>query len=148
LIFLYPQAILDEMNHSLEVYHIDSLSPETPQEALLFFSSDGKWLHPLFELEDFLQEKPAPPEALYLKDRIIGKASAMLIIRLGIRKIHAATLSLPAKEFLLFHNAVLSWDLLVDKIACLTEELLRNEEDVEKAWTILKQRAAAGRNIR
>ena len=57
------------------------------------FTSYGKWLHPLFELEDYLAEHPIQPESLLLQDKIIGKAAALLIHRLGFRTVKAGVLS-------------------------------------------------------
>ena len=49
------------------------------------FISNSKWLHPLFELEAYLVEHLIQPENLILQDKIIGKAAALLIHRLGFR---------------------------------------------------------------
>ena len=43
------------------------------------FTSNGTWLHPLFELEDYLAAHSFQPENLILQDKIIGKAAALLI---------------------------------------------------------------------
>ena len=51
--------------------------------VLPVFTSTGKWLHPLFELEDYLVEHGLEPGNLILQDKIIGKAAALLIHRLG-----------------------------------------------------------------
>ena len=56
------------------------------------FTSDGKWLHPLFELEDYLTEHAFQPDKLILQDKIIGKAAAFLIHRLGVRTVKAGLL--------------------------------------------------------
>src|SRR5215467_5424021 len=62
-------------------------------EGTPIFTSHGKWLHPLFELEDYLAEHPIQPENLLLQDKIIGKAAALLIYRLGFRTVKAGILS-------------------------------------------------------
>jgi len=64
------------------------------------FTSYGKWLHPLFELEDFLADHPMQLERLLLQDKIIGKAAALLIHRLGIRTVKAGILSILGEEVL------------------------------------------------
>ena len=51
------------------------------------FTSFGKWLYPLFELEDYLAAHPIQPDTLILQDKIIGKAAALLILRLRFRTI-------------------------------------------------------------
>jgi hypothetical protein len=62
-------------------------------EGTPIFISHGKWLSPLFELEDYLAEHPIQPENLFLQDKIIGKAAALLIHRLGVRAVKAGILS-------------------------------------------------------
>jgi hypothetical protein len=42
------------------------------------FTSFGKWLYPLFELEDYLAEHAFQPENLILQDKIIKKSAPML----------------------------------------------------------------------
>ena len=49
------------------------------------FTIYGKWLYPLFELEDYLANHAIEPDHLILQDKIIGKAAALLIHRLRFR---------------------------------------------------------------
>jgi len=63
------------------------------QDGVPIFTSYGKWLHPLFELDDYLADHPVQPERLILQDKIIGKAAALLIHRLGFRTLQAGILS-------------------------------------------------------
>jgi hypothetical protein len=53
-------------------------------EGTPIFTSHGKWLSPLFELEVYLADHPIQPVWLVLQDKIIGKAAALLIHRLGV----------------------------------------------------------------
>ena len=46
------------------------------KDGVPVFTSIGKWLHPLFELEDYLAEHSLEPRNLVLQDKIIGKAAA------------------------------------------------------------------------
>ena len=64
-----------------------------PHEGTPIFTSFSKWLYPLFELEDYLAEHPIQPENLILQDKIIGKAAALLIHRLGFRTVKAGILT-------------------------------------------------------
>ena len=64
-------------------------------EGTPIFTSRGKWLHPLFELEDYLAEHAFQPENLILQEKIIGKAAALLIHRLRFRTLQAGILSRP-----------------------------------------------------
>ena len=67
---------------SLELYHNGSV----------VFSSHSRWLHPLLELEEFLKSGP-PASECRLRDRVVGRAAALLEVRLGLRVVHAAVLS-------------------------------------------------------
>ncbi len=119
------------MHASLEVYHNDSL----------VFSSDKHWLYPLLDLEGHLPLLKAPPAELNLRDKIVGKASAMLIVRMGFPRLHAEVMSHLASAFLQSHGLSFTYDVLVDRIACRTEELLQDEEDVEAAYRLVRARA-------
>jgi len=105
------------------------------------FSSAGKWLHPLFELEEFLAESGLDPTTLSLRDRIVGKAAALLIARLGIRCVHAGVLSRLGMEVLEARRVTFSWDQLVERIDCQTESALAQVEDLEAAYAWLRKRA-------
>jgi len=109
-------------------------------EVLVFFS-DGKWLYPLFELEDFLATTDHEPGALTVRDKIVGRAAALLLIRLGIREVRAGIMSKPGKEALETHGVSYEYDSLVDLIDCRTEAMLMNEYDPERAYTVLKKQA-------
>lgn len=105
------------------------------------FTSYGKWLHPLFELEDYLAEHPVQPEHLVLQDKIIGKAAALLIHRLGFRTVKVGILSKLGEAVLQCHGIAYTYERLVDRIHCQTEELLVNVEEPEQAYALLKVRA-------
>jgi zinc transport system ATP-binding protein len=110
-------------------------------DSRVVFSSAGKWLHPLFELEDFLAESGLERGALSLRDRIVGKAAALLIVRLGIRRVHAGILSRLGKEVLEAHQVAFTWDQLVEAIACRTESALARVQDADAAYARLRQLA-------
>jgi zinc transport system ATP-binding protein len=105
------------------------------------FTSDGKWLHPLFELEDYLAEHAFQPDNLILQDKIIGKAAALLILRMGFHTVKAGVLSRLGEAVLQRHGIVYSYDQLVDRIHCQTEELLATVEEPEEAYQLVKVRA-------
>ena len=105
------------------------------------FTSNGKWLHPLFELEDYLAAHPIQPENLILQDKIIGKAAALLIHRLGFRIVNAGLLSRLGEAVLQRHGISYTYEQLVDRIHCQTEELLAMVEDPEEAYRLVKVRA-------
>ena len=93
------------------------------------FTSSSKWLHPLFELEAYLAEHPIQPENLILQDKIIGKAAALLIFRLGFRIVKAGILSRLGEAVLLRQGMSYTYEQLVERIHCQTEELLADVED-------------------
>ena len=105
------------------------------------FTSHGKWLHPLFELEAYLADHPIQPENLILQDKIIGKAAALLIHRLGFRTVKAGVLSRLGEAVLYRYGIAYTYELLVDRIHCQTEELLATVEDPEEAYQLVRVRA-------
>ena len=105
------------------------------------FTSYGKWLHPLLELEAYLADHAFEPENLILQDKIIGKAAALLIHRLGFRTVQAGILSRLGEAVLLRHGISYTYEQLVDRIHCQTEELLAPVEDPEEAYRLVKIRA-------
>jgi len=105
------------------------------------FTSYGKWLHPLFELEAYLADLAFEPDQLILQDKIIGKAAALLIHRLGFRTVKAGILSRLGKAVLQRYEIAYSYEQLVDRIHCQTEELLSTVEDPEEAYQLVKVRA-------
>jgi len=116
-------------------------SLELFSDSRRIFSSAGKWLHPLFELEDFLAGSALARDALSLRDRIVGKAAALLIVRLGIRHVHAGVLSRLGLEVFEAQGVKATWEQLVERIACQTESALALVQDPEQAYALLRQRA-------
>jgi hypothetical protein len=109
------------------------------------FTSTGKWLHPLFELERYLHENGLDGAAGEVRDKIVGRGSAFLIARLGVRTVHAGLLSRLGKDVFDRTGISCTWDALIDEIACRTEGILREVTDVEAAYLILEARARAAR---
>ena len=110
-------------------------------EGTLIFISYSNWFHPLFELEDYLTDHPIQPESLILQDKIIGKAAAMLIHRLGFRTVRAGVLSRLGEAVLQRDGIVYTYEQLVNSIHCQTEELLAQVEEPEVAYRLVKVRA-------
>jgi hypothetical protein len=107
----------------------------------LIFYSDAKWLHPLFELEKFLSTNNYEPANLIVKDKIVGRAAALLQVYLGIRTIKAGIMSEIGREVLEKFEVKYEYEKLVDQIQCRTEEMLKDEYDPEKAYKTLKELA-------
>lgn len=118
------------MTHTLEVYH----------ENQLVFYSDNHWLHPLFELEQFLLKSTLDPSQLILKDKIIGRAAALLMVRLKISEVYGKQMSKPAEEVLKHFGIRYSYGEMLDKVACATENLLWNELNPAKAYDLILAR--------
>ncbi|MBN1925793.1 MAG: DUF1893 domain-containing protein [Prolixibacteraceae bacterium] len=107
----------------------------------IIFTSHGKWLYPLFELEDFLAEKNMHAGDLILQDKIAGKAAAFLIVRLGFKKVHIILASQGAAEIFNRFDIDFTYEKLVPKIQCKTEEIVKGDETVEEVWQMLRRRA-------
>jgi len=105
------------------------------------FTSHGKWLYPLLELEAYLADHAFAPDHLILQDKIIGKAAALLVHRLGFRIVKAGVLSRLGEAVLQCHGIVYTYEQLVERIHCQTEELLSTVEDPEEAYQLVKVRA-------
>jgi hypothetical protein len=128
-----PEVLRND--NSLELYH----------GSRLVFASMGKWLHPLLDLERALSGIAMPAAELHLVDKIVGRAAALLIVRLGIRSVHALLLSRLGKEIFEKRGVHVSWEHLVDRIDCATEELLKSVDDEEEAHALIAERAADSR---
>jgi zinc transport system ATP-binding protein len=107
----------------------------------VLFTSVGKWLHPLFELEQFVKAEDLDARRGEIRDKVVGRGSAFLIVRLGVRKVHAGILSLRGKDVFDRAGVTCTGDQLVDRIACSTEDILRDITDPEAAYGILSERA-------
>ncbi len=105
------------------------------------FTSTGNWLHPLFELEDFFKKHDYPREKCIIFDKIIGKAAAMLMVRLGLRQVYAGIISSLAEEVFSRFGVSYSAGMFIERIQCATEESLKNIDDPNEALLILKRRA-------
>ena len=93
------------------------------------------------ELEAYLADHAFQPAKLPLQDKILGKAAALLIHRLGFRTVNAGVLSRLGEAVLQRHGMAYTYELLVDRIRCQTEELLATVEDPEEAYRLVKVRA-------
>ena len=116
------------MEHTLEVY----------LDGEVIFYSDGKWLHPLFELENFLMQQNYDPASLIIKDKIVGRAAALIEVYLGFKSVRAGMMSELAKEVLDHFQIDYAYEKLVDRIQCRTENLLENEYDPKKGYEWIK----------
>lgn len=123
---------------------------ERPQETAslrvldggrVVFSSWGRWLYPLFDLEEFLEQSSLSPARLHVEDKIIGRAAAFLIVRMGLHSVHGSTMSRLATGVLRAHSVAYSYATLVNRIECRTEGLLEGVDEVETAYSLVRERA-------
>jgi len=105
------------------------------------FVSDSNWIHPLFELESFLATSSLRPEVLQVRDRVVGRAAALVQVFLRLGSVHAVLLSEGGRTVLEAHGVPFTFETLVPRIGCQTEELLAEELDPERAYRLLRQRA-------
>jgi zinc transport system ATP-binding protein len=115
------------------------------RDGMVIFTSGGRWLHPLFELERFLRERGEDGSGCEVRDKVVGRGSAFLLVRLGVRAAHAELLSRLGRDVLERAGVAATWDTLVERIQCATESLLERETDVEAAYALLAERAARAR---
>jgi len=119
------------MKNSLEVYYDDNM----------IYSSNGKWLHPLLQLKTFLDNHDYEIRNILIKDKIIGRAAALIIIFLGIQRCYGEVVSELAIDVLKKHQINFEYGSIVDHIQCKTEDILRDEFDAEKAFNMIMARA-------
>jgi hypothetical protein len=111
-------------------------------DGVVLFSSAGRWLHPLFELERFLAARDIDASRAVIRDKVVGRGSAFLIVRLGVRTVHAGVLSRLGRDVLDRAGVACTWDALVQEIECRTEGILREVTDPGEAYRILAERVA------
>ena len=124
------------MEHSFEVY----------QDQRLIFYSDEHWLYPLLSFETFLEKSRMHSEELLIKDKIVGKAAALLLVRLNIKNVHAVMLSELGEAVLKQWDISYTYQNLVERIDCQTENILLEVNDPGKAFQIIKARIQHSRN--
>lgn len=113
----------------------------------LIFSSSGKWLIPLFELEEFLKTYKGEKNNLSAHDTAIGKAAAVLMVRMGILRIHANLASILSKNFIEDVNKnkdkkiIFSYATIVERLLCATEDELAEKTDINEMYFLLRKRS-------
>ena len=106
------------------------------------YVSDLPGLRPLM---NWLHQSPEIFEGSYVIDKVVGKASAMLLTYGGARKIHGKLMSRPADEFLTAHGIEHTYDVLTDYILnqdqsdmCPMEKRVKDLKEPEEAFAVLK----------
>ena len=99
------------------------------REEKELFSSNKPWLYPLLDLTEHLARTRETVGDCTLYDKIIGRAAALLIVRLGIRTVQTDVLSSRAVSvFDTFHISY-SATSIVERIDCRTEDILADVSD-------------------
>jgi len=125
----------------MESVPVQEISLQVSVEGKVIFQSCGHWLIPLFDLEDYLKEHSMDMSRAEIRDKIIGKASALLIVRLGAGNVHGDVASKLAVSVLENAGIPFTFDKLVERIDCQTEEILLDIDDPNTAYEILCKRA-------
>lgn len=120
---------------------LETASLQVIVDDKVVFQSYGKWLYPIFDLEDHLIEASIKLDDAIVHDKVIGKAAALLLIRLDPAYIHGEVMSDLAINTLTKFNRKFSYNQRVARIACQTEEILLAVDDPELAYEILCKRA-------
>ena len=111
------------------------------KEGEVFCSAIGKGVKPLLELystyEDDLKE-------LELLDKVIGKAAAVVTVKMGIKKVYTPVITKAGLAFLKNNNIEVEYDEEIEYIEnrdktgmCPMEKTLLNYENVDKAYIAL-----------
>lgn len=109
------------------------------------FTSGRPWLHPLLDLTAFLVGRTVPLADCLLYDKIIGRAAALMIVRLGIGEVHTDLISRRAIPVFEEHGVRWQGRTVVDRIDCQTEDLLADEHDPQIAYRVIRARGIAAR---
>jgi len=120
-------------------------SLEVLNKGIPVFKSGGKWLYPLFELESFLETeregRKLDRKELLLHDKIAGRAAAALICRMGLVRCHIDLVSRPALETFEANGVICTYDGVVDRIQCRTEEIIDSGMHLDEIYRMLRRRA-------
>lgn len=86
-------------------------------------------------------------KGLCVADKIVGKASAMLLVLSGVKEVNAVVLSKAGKSILDKYNIEYSYEELTEYIVnrkgdgmCPMEETVKDIEDLDLAYTELKEK--------
>lgn len=115
----------------------EQISMQLFSQDLLVFSSQGKWLYPLFEAESFLSQHHYEKKTLSLHDRVAGQAVAALCSHLGIGRVHADLMSRLALDAFARYGIEATYARLVPALQCRTESLIDSSMSVEEIHRML-----------
>lgn len=128
---------MDPLTH--ELTDSDTLNIFNGNE--LIFTSRGNWINPLFEADEFFKSSTIKYDNLMAHDTAGGKAAAALMIRFNIKRVRFNLVSDYAANMLKKHNVELLYDKKVDKLQCMTEDLLKDINDIDEIYSFLRVKA-------
>lgn len=106
---------------------------------------DGRGISPLI---DILQSG-ADYSGYSAADIIVGKAAAVLFLKMGITSVYGRVMSESAKNYLQQHSIEYSYDTLTEKIInrsktdiCPMEKTVADIDDCDTAYTALRKKLA------
>ena len=129
------------MDQALKSQFPEGVSLQVILDNRVLFESQGKWLYPIFDLQDYLQVHEQDRSRLLVKDKIISKAAALLLIYLGIGQVYAELISKLGIEVFEKHHVPYSFKTCVPRITCQTEQILESIDNPQVAYQILCKRA-------
>ncbi len=125
----------------------DGISLRVYEDNIIIFEDKGKWLYPLFQLEEFLDSSRLNPWELFLHDKVAGRAAASLISGMGFKKCFIDTVSSGALDVFSKEGVSCSWSILVEKIDCLTEDIITPDMERDQIYRLLKQRSGLAKGL-
>ena len=113
------------------------------RSGTVIFASSRPWLHPLLDLTSFLETRHETTADCELYDKVVGRAAALLMVRLGIRSLRTGLMSERAIPVLEANGVAWHADTRVERIDCRTEDILADETDPDTAYRVIRARARA-----
>ena len=105
------------------------------------YISDGKGISPLIQLIS----NCVSLEGFSVADKIVGKAAAMLFVKLKVKELYAEVLSDAGENILKKHKIQYNFNIKTDKIInrtgddiCPMERCVKDIDDIEQAYQALK----------
>jgi len=107
------------------------------------YISNLKGIAPLFSMIEELDDTSGYSVA----DKIVGKAAAMIFVKMGIKEVYGEVMSLSGKQILEQYNIPYSYNTLVSKIInrkgddiCPMEKTVIDIDDLDVAYKLLKNK--------
>lgn len=125
-----------------------TLQTSTPPETTLrvavgdisVLESRESWLYPLFSLEAFVARAGIDPASLSVHDKVVGRAGALILAHLGVRRVRTDIASRLALDLTATTGLAVDALIEVDRIDCRTETILEQEEDPSKGYEVVRGR--------